>query len=128
MFTSDDATTVSTYFAAFKNTPPVILDVGQNTAQEAYILIDGCGLSIGKHLRPAQQVISKRFVPGYVYLVYDHNGEDDGNEYKDFGSAIKAAMLAYAAEMFRRTNDQLATAAQAADFALDKQTLKGDGQ
>lgn len=124
MLTSDDMTTVARYFQAFKNTPVVSLDTRQNTAEESYVLIDNGGISIGKHLRPAQSVISKRFVPGYVYMVYNHEGEDDGTEYKDFASAIKAAMLAYAAEMFRRTNDDLAAAAQAEELTLDAITLQ----
>lgn len=120
MLTGDDMRTVATYFGAFKDTPLIALDTQQNTADESYILIDNGGLSIGKHLRPAQAVVSKRFVPGYVFLVYNEHGEDDGQEYKYLDSAIKAAMQAYAAELFRRTNDKLATAAQAAEYAANK--------
>lgn len=120
MLTDTEVQIVGSYFRSFYPAPAVALDTKQNDADESYILIEGGGLSIGKHLVPAQQVISQRFVPGYVYRIYDETGSDDGTEYKDLGSAVKVAMIQYATEMFRRVNDQLATAAQAEDFLQHK--------
>ncbi len=108
MLTDADVAEVREYFGVFNPVPAVALDEKQNTADEAYILIEGGGLSIGKH------DVGRL---GSVYRVYDHEGDDDGITHFNLPAAVKAAMGYYAAELFRRVNDRLATAAQAAEFA-----------
>jgi hypothetical protein len=122
MLTEQDRDEVRQYFAVFTPTPGVELDASQHTNEESYLLIEGGGLSIGKILVDVPSLATGGKVKAHRYFVYNHEGEDDGGQYTGLGFAVKQAMLAYAAELYRRVEDRIVTAAQAAEWENSKRS------
>lgn len=114
MFNQQDRDTVQQYFNVFNPAPPVTIDAGQNTNDEAYLLIEGGGLSIGRHVEDVPALGGNR--PGVRFRVYNHEGEDDGQVYTHLDAAVGVAMMAYARELFRRVNDKIVTEALAQEL------------
>jgi len=120
MLTERDRDEVRQHFAVFNPTPSVEFDASQHTDEESYLLIEGGGLSIGKILVDVPNLSEARKVKAHRYFVYNHEGEDDGGQYTALGFAVKQAVVAYAAELFRRVEDRIVTAAQAEEWENSK--------
>jgi predicted transcriptional regulator YdeE len=114
MFSEQQVAEVREYFSVFNPAPSVELD-NQNTDEEAYILIEGGGLSIGR-LPHDWPMLGGGSIPGHKYVVFNHEGEESALWHRHLSEAVEEAMKVYAEKLFRRVNDRIVTNALAEEY------------
>lgn len=104
---------VKRFFSVFHPTPKIELNT--EDPEVAHILIDGGGISIGCLIQEYRKIGGT--VKGIGFRLYNSEGEDDGINYgSNFQQVIKAAMQAYAAELFSRIDNEISAESMAADY------------